>query len=133
MTTQLFPGVTRRQFLRGLGACLALPAFESLRPFGALAAAGGVPAPATTANGMPLRSAFVYFPNGAIPGEWWPKEEGADWQPGRTLQPLAEARPQFQLLGGLDHQTAVGGVDGGGDHARANGTFLTGVPTEYAA
>ncbi len=134
MKTQLFPGVNRRHFLRGLGACLALPAFESLRPFGALAAAaGGVPAPATTATGMPLRSAFVYFPNGAIPGEWWPKEEGADWQPCRTLQPLAEARPQFQLLGGLDHQTAVGGVDGGGDHARANGTFLTGVRLKKSA
>ena len=47
----------RRNFLRGLGACLALPAFESLRPFGALAA----PAVATTA---PVRMAFLYVPNG---------------------------------------------------------------------
>ncbi len=36
-------GLSRRHFLRGLGACLALPALESLRPCGALAA-GAVPA-----------------------------------------------------------------------------------------
>jgi hypothetical protein len=36
-------------------------------------------------------------------------------------------RPHLQLLGGLSDLSANGGIDGGGDHARANGTFLTGV------
>jgi len=35
-------GVSRRRFLRGVGACVALPLFESLRPV--LAAAEGGPA-----------------------------------------------------------------------------------------
>ena len=36
-----FASLTRRHFLRGLGACLALPAFESVRPLAALAAEAG--------------------------------------------------------------------------------------------
>ena len=59
--------LNRRHFLRGLGACLALPAFESLRP--PLRAAEEAPALARTATGAPLRLAFVYFPNGAIQPE----------------------------------------------------------------
>src|SRR5256885_14532629 len=48
--------LSRRHFLRGLGACIALPAFESLAPFKMLAAptAGQL---ATTATGAPLRAA----------------------------------------------------------------------------
>ena len=61
----------RRHFLRGLGACIALPAFESLGALKALAAPASKLA--TTASGAPLRTAFVYFPNGAIPAAWWPK------------------------------------------------------------
>ena len=67
---------SRRQFLRGLGACVALPAFASLAPSRLLAAGATAGAGlATTATGAPLRAAFVYFPNGAIPSAWWPKAE----------------------------------------------------------
>ena len=84
---------SRRHFLRGLGACIALPAFESLLPV-KLFAADSAPARslATTATGAPLRTAFVYFPNGAIPAAWWPNGEGADFALSRTLQPLAPNR-----------------------------------------
>ncbi|HEY7117425.1 MAG TPA: hypothetical protein VH475_12615 [Tepidisphaeraceae bacterium] len=59
--------LTRRRFLRGVGACVALPAFESLlRPSLAAAAAPAATSMGTTATGAPLRMAFVYFPNGAI-------------------------------------------------------------------
>ncbi len=116
---------SRRNFLRGLGACIALPAFQSLAPLQLLAApaARGL---ATTAAGAPLRTAFLYFPNGAIPTSWWPSAEGAQFDLSRTLQPLAPSVPQLQVLGGLDDLSAAPGADGGGDHARANGTFLTG-------
>src|SRR5437868_8155033 len=119
------PAPSRRQFLRGVGACVALPLFESLRParlLGADAAPGG--ALATTPTGAPLRTAFVYFPNGAIPAAWWPTGEGADFKLNRTLQPLEKCREFVQVLGGLDHRTAEAGPDGGGDHARGGGTFL---------
>jgi hypothetical protein len=126
--------VNRRVFLRGLGASIALPAFASLgtgttRLLAAEEAAGL----ATTATGAPLRAAFVYFPNGAIPSSWWPGSPGTDFAFSRTLQPLEPLRDVIQVLGGLDHRTAVGGPDGAGDHARGNGTFLTGVRLNKSA
>ena len=117
--------------MRGLGACLALPAFESLAPVKLLAASAGKLA--TTATGAPLRTAFLYFPNGAIQPTWWPTGEGADFGLSRTLQPLSALREHIQVLGGLEHLNATAGSDGGGDHARANGTFLTGVRMRKSA
>ncbi|MDB6054447.1 MAG: hypothetical protein JWN25_1970 [Verrucomicrobiales bacterium] len=129
-------GFTRRHFLKGLGACMAVPALESLMPgkvFGAQVAAGGPSQFATTATGAPLRSAFIFFPNGSIPGAWWPKTKGTDYELGPTLQPLESSRNLIQILGGLDHQNATGGADGGGDHARGTGVFLTGVRLNKSA
>lgn len=126
--------LSRRHFLRGLGASIALPAFASLQPWAALgagtASAGKL---ATTANGAPLRTAFVFFPNGAIPSAWWPNGEGKEFELGATLQPLEGHRQQLQVLGGLDHRAAEPGADGGGDHARGNGVFLTGVRLKKSA
>jgi len=127
-------GLSRRHFLRGLGACVALPAFASARPATLLAAdAPAAGALATTATGAPLRTAFVYFPNGAIPAAWWPKGEETDFQFNRTLEPLESSRHLIQVLGGLGHRTAEAGPDGAGDHARGNGTFLTGVRLRKSA
>ncbi len=128
-------GLSRRHFLRGVGAAaIALPAFESLRPVQLLA---GEPAAAgklgVTATGAPLRSAFVFFPNGAIPSAWWPKGDGADFEWSRTLQPFDPLKNYVQVLGGLDHRNAEAGPDGAGDHARGNGTFLTGVRLKKSA
>ncbi len=121
--------LSRRQFLRGVGAGVALPVFESLLRPAALAAAPAAAGAglATTASGAPLRMAFVYFPNGAHQRYWWPEGEGTDFTLGRTMQPLAPLRRSMQILGGLDHKNATAGNDGAGDHARANATFLTGA------
>jgi hypothetical protein len=125
-------GFDRRRFLRGLGACVALPLFESLRPAGS-ALAADAPALATTATGAPLRTAFIFFPNGAIPSTWWPEGQGADFKWSRTLQPLEKSKQLVQVLGGLNHKTAEPGPDGAGDHARGGGTFLTGVRLNKSA
>jgi len=126
--------LTRRHFLRGLGTSIALPAFSSL---GSLALRGAettaLGPSAVTATGAPLRTAFVFFPNGAIPSAWWPKGEGTEFEFGATLQPLADHRQRLQVLGGLDHRAADPGTDGGGDHARGNGVFLTGVRLKKSA
>jgi len=125
---------TRRNFLRGLGACIALPAFESLLPVRSLAALTSPANPlATTATGAPLRTVFLYFPNGAIQPTWWPKGDITNFEFSRTLQPLESVRQHIQILGGLDHVNATAGPDGAGDHARANGTFLTGVRMRKSA
>jgi hypothetical protein len=125
-------GFNRRQFLRGLGASIALPAFASLAPT-ALLAASSAGQLAATATGAPLRSVFLYIPNGTIPHAWWPKAEGTDFAFSRTLQPLAPFRRQIQVLGQLDDLSANAGADGAGDHARANGTFLTSVRVKKSA
>ncbi len=122
-------GVSRRHFLRGLGASIALPAFASLGVPRLLAAEGGGGL-AATATGAPLRAAFVYFPNGAIPASWWPSGEGTDFQFKKSLQPLEPLKGQIQVLGGLNHRTADGGPDGGGDHARGNGDVPDRRPAE---
>src|ERR1043166_8327271 len=127
MLTAQRAGLTRRHFLRGLGACLALPAFESFRPFGALASTVSAASKlATTSTGAPLRTAFVFFPNGAIPSSWWP-EKNDDLVLSPTLEPLEQSRKLIQVLGGIDHKCANPGSDGAGDHARGSGVFLTGV------
>jgi hypothetical protein len=88
---------------------------------------------ATTGTGAPLRTAFLYFPNGAIPSTWWPTGSGTDFQWSRTLRPLENYKSHLQVLGQLDHKTAEPGPDGAGDHARGNGTFLTGVRLRKSA
>ena len=121
-------GWNRRNFLRGLGACLALPALESLAPIKLFAAESATPYRlGVTATGAPLRAAFLSFPNGAIPSAWWPEGEGSSFKLSSTLQPLETHKDLIQILGGLDHNCANPGADGAGDHARGSSVFLTGV------
>jgi hypothetical protein len=132
---QRLASLSRRRFLRGVGACIALPAMESLMPNGALASvaqAADTPLAASHA-GAPVRMAFVYFPNGAHQANWWPGGEGKDFTLGKTMQPLEKVKHRIQVLGGLDHKNATPGPDGAGDHARASGSFLTGVRVKKTA
>ena len=124
----------RRDFLRGLGASIALPALASLPGTRAMAAvASAVQPTATTASGAPLRTAFLYFPNGVIQDAWWPKATGQNYELTRTLKPLESNREYVQVLGGLDQVNAEAGGDGAGDHARGGGVFLTGVRLNKSA
>lgn len=109
--------VPRRTFLRGLGTLMALPHLESL--------AAGSAAPATGAEGAPLRMAFVYVPNGADMARWTPGATGSGFELPPTLQPLADVRSDLLVLSGLAHDKARANGDGAGDHARASATFLT--------
>ena len=91
--------LNRRGLLRGLGVCVALPAFESLSlPARLAAAATEAKNLATTATGSPLRTAFIYFPNGAIPKAWWPTGEGVDFELNRTLAPLKPHKHAIQAM-----------------------------------
>lgn len=118
--------LSRRRFLRGLGIGIGLPVLESMTPLSkALAAA--VPKKAVTHDGTPLRTAFLYVPNGVNVARWKPIGEGADYQLSDTLAPLAGVKDQFQVLSGFEHRHGWANGDGGGDHARANATILTGA------
>ncbi|MCC7494777.1 MAG: DUF1552 domain-containing protein [Fimbriimonadaceae bacterium] len=107
--------VNRRHVLRGLGTALALPAFESL-----------LPRPARAAARPAVRMAFVYIPNGVHMPAWTPTREGVGFDLPPTLAPLAAHREQLLVLSGLTHDKARANGDGPGDHARSAAAFLTG-------
>ncbi len=90
--------VSRRRLLRGLGVCVAVPVFESLGGASRLVAAPTKKTLAVTASGSPQRTAFVYFPNGAIPSAWWPSASGTDFALKRTLAPWNRTGIRSRLL-----------------------------------
>ncbi len=109
----------RRTFLRGTGAALALPLLDSMVP--ALAATS------KTAANPGVRLGFVYVPNGIIGTHWLPKTEGAGFEFNSTMKPLEPFRDRTLVLSNLAQVSGHSLGDGGGDHARAGATWLTGV------
>lgn len=122
--------LTRRNFLQSAGFLLGLPAFESLLKGNVTAAPHKL---GLAPDGTPLRLAFVYVPNGKIMSRWTPQGKGRDFQFNETMQPLAEFRSELQVVSGLEHQNGWAGPDGGGDHARATATILTGARPKKTA
>ena len=126
--------MSRRRFLRGVGACVALPALPSLLPrFSRAAEAGAGSAAATAGSSAPVRMAFVTIPNGVNLEHWWPKGEGKSFELASTMEPLAGVKDQLQVIAGLDHINATAGNDGAGDHARASASLLTGCRAKKTA
>ncbi|HBR94543.1 DUF1552 domain-containing protein [Coraliomargarita sp. SDUM461003] len=113
--------LSRRAFLRGAGALVALPFLQSLVPTRLQAAA-------TAGAHAPTRMAFIYHPNGVIQENWNPGAVGRlTGSLSRTLEPLSPYRRYVNVISGLEHRNANGNGDGPGDHARATATFLTGA------
>ncbi len=114
--------IPRRKFLRGLGTVAALPFFESLVPAGKLLGA-------TTAAGkvFPTRVAYIYIPNGVNMAYWQPQTTGPNYETPYTLAPLEEFKKDITVISNLDNNQANDFGDGGGGHARASATVLTGV------
>ncbi|MBC8009626.1 MAG: DUF1552 domain-containing protein, partial [Burkholderiales bacterium] len=120
--------INRRHFLRGAGALLSLPFLESLVPGGTLRAAEKLGTLGRA--GAPLRTAFIYIPNGVNNAHWWPTLGTGgerDFTLGDSLSSLAPHRDHLQIVSGLGHVNANANGDGAGDHARASATFLTGM------
>lgn len=105
--------LSRRAFLRGSGASLALPLLDAMVP-----AMSATPPP-------PRRALFVFAPNGKKMDEWTPAEAGALGELPWLLAPLAPVRDQLTVVTGLDLDAARSHGDGPGDHARACAAFLT--------
>jgi hypothetical protein len=111
--------LSRRTVLRGMGTVVALPLLDAMVP--ALTAQVKTPARAVRRLGV------VYHPNGVIYENWLPKGVGRDFTLSRTLAPLASFRDQLIVVTGLSSHQAEALGDGGGDHSRASGSYLTGV------
>ena len=107
--------LSRRTFLRGLGASVALPYLDAMTPAFAAAAA-----PIT-------RVAFVYTANGVIMKDWTPTETGSGFVLPSTLTPIESFRDQTLVVSGLAHRNGEALGDGPGDHARAGASWLTGA------
>ena len=69
----------------------------------------------------------VYHPNGVVYENWLPKGTGAGFEFSRVLAPLEPFRDRVVVVTGLADRQAEALGDGGGDHSRASGSYLTGV------
>src|SRR5439155_13669022 len=58
---------------------------------------------------------------------WLPKGAGAEFEFSPVLSPLEPFRDKVVVITGLYSDQAEALGDGGGDHSRASGTYLTGV------
>lgn len=110
--------LSRRTMLRGLGCAMGLPLLEAMLPGRALAAGAAKP---------PVRMAFVSTPNGMIMDAWRPVGEGAAFEFGPTMQPLAELKSHVTVFSGLAQENGFAKGDGAGDHARSSASLLTGA------
>jgi hypothetical protein len=114
--------ISRRMLLRGAGAVVALPLLDAMHP--ALAA------PAKTVRHA-RRIGVVYVPNGIVMNDWLPAGTGKDYAFTRILKPLEPFRQDITVLSQLSNHAA--GKAKGGGHARASGSFLSGMPPKYTA
>jgi len=112
--------INRRTMLRGFSAAVALPWLDAMGPLTAWAA-GTAPSKAA-----PNRMAFLYTPNGKNMADWTPKTDGTAYELPAILKQLEPLKNDFLVLTGLTADKARANGDGGGDHARALGAFLTG-------
>ncbi|RME27698.1 MAG: DUF1552 domain-containing protein [Deltaproteobacteria bacterium] len=114
--------VTRRAFLGGGAAAIALPWLESLLP-AAHAGPNGSP--------CPVRLIWVYIPNGIMMQDFTPAATGPGYDLPRILAPLAPVQSEVSVLTGLANMPAS--VPVAGDHARGTGSFLSCVTVEHTA
>ncbi len=118
MMINMKKAIARRTVLQGLGVTVALPLLDGMVPAFA--------APNDTAAQAVRRLGAIYVPNGMAMPHWTPAEEGSAFELTPILQPLAPFRDRLLVLSGLSSQEAIPrGNEGGGDHSRAQATFLT--------
>src|SRR4051812_37397407 len=107
--------LSRRTFLRGTGAAIALPWLEAMARGGTVSQLAA-PRP-------PVRFGGLYFPNGCWMKNWTPGETGKDYELPYSLSPLAEVKDQVLVLSGLDKKNSH---EGDGHYAKT-ANFLTGL------
>lgn len=103
---------SRRAFLGGAGALLALPFLDSIAGKGAQAD-----------TSTPKRFIAYYVPNGMHMPSWTPQAAGPNFTLPTILAPLAAFQSKLLVLSGLANTPAI--PDQVGDHASGTGSFLT--------
>lgn len=105
--------LSRRTFLRGAGAALALPLLDSMVP--------ALTAMSRTAAAPRARLGFVYVPNGIIVDQWTPATVGADFELKPILKPLEPFQDSLVVVSNLVR------AETNNNHAVSSGCWLTGV------
>jgi hypothetical protein len=101
--------LSRRTFLRGTGAVLALPFLDAM-------------VPALTAAAPPRkRLGFVYVPNGVIVEQFVPAKEGADFEISTILKPLEAFQDKLVVVSNMVR------AEPSNNHAVSSGSWLTGT------
>jgi len=112
--------LSRRTWLRGAGATVALPALHAM--FNGNGSAWA-------ATGKPADKRFVFWFNGnGIPEKYWiPRTEGPDFEITPCLHPLAPFRDKIHVVTGLDSPAAR--LPGpGNSHYPSMSALLSGMP-----
>jgi hypothetical protein len=110
--------ISRRRMLKGMGACIALPFMEAM----AIPASGSSSLPGKS----PIRTAFMYMPNGVHASHWTPATTGADYELTRQLMPLGDLKKDVLVLGELMNKNSIfRGADG---HYAKSASLLTCMP-----
>ncbi|MBX3249032.1 MAG: DUF1552 domain-containing protein [Myxococcales bacterium] len=119
--------LSRRAFLGGAGAAIALPYLEAMAP-------RTMRERAKAQEDRRVRLAWVWVPHGIIRRNFTPTTEGAGYAMPSMLRPLEDMRDHFSVISGLHNRPGQGRYtyadgtvsdDGPGDHARDTATFLT--------
>ncbi len=102
--------ISRRRVLRGLGASIALPMLDCMRP---LRAAAGNTAPIK-------RAVFIYLPNGVNTLDYQILQDGEGYEFSKSLKPLEKHRDNITPISGLHHPNGLG------NHHGCQSIWLTG-------
>jgi Protein of unknown function (DUF1552) len=108
--------LSRRTFLRGAGAAIALPLLDAMMP--------ALTPYAKAAAAPRTRFGAIYIPNGAIVDQLFPKSFGTGWEFTPILKPLEPFKDQLVVVKNLTRSHPGSQV---GDHAVSVGGYLTGV------
>ncbi len=113
--------ISRRHVLRGIGATVALPLLNCMRPDSLLAT--------PTAAAKPKRSVFIYIPNGVNTLTWQIQKAGRDYELTAPLKSLEKHRDEISPVSGLHHPDVIG------KHHNCDKVWLTGadVPADGGA
>ncbi len=103
---------SRRRFVRDLGVSAAALPFLT-----------GLPGLSASSASSKKRLIFMFSPNGTIPANFWPDNQGTDYDLKRILKPLAPFQSEVMPLRGINNK-----VGGDGDrHMRGMSCLLTGT------
>ena len=109
--------ISRRRMLRGMGACIALPLLDAM-------ALPGINS--TSGVKSPVRTAFLFMPNGVHPERWTPERIGPNFSLTAQLQPLENLKQDILVLGELMNKNSLfKGADG---HYAKSASLLTCMP-----